>query len=110
MSKGTAPGSSASTSTVSVNTVSPNTGRSTIGLWHRMLVDRIAESRWLRGRSGKDASWFHYEHHARAGNAATERHARARARAERLAAHHGAPRLLRGWQAAIGQLMERQDK
>jgi hypothetical protein len=90
--------------------MSKSTGQSTIGLWHRMLVDRIAESRWLRDRSGMDAGWFHYERHARAGNAATERHARARARAEQLAAHHSSPRVLRGWQAAIGRLMERQGK
>jgi hypothetical protein len=50
---------------------------STIRLWHRILVDRIGESRWLRGRSGKDAAWAHYEHHAKAAASAAARHARA---------------------------------
>jgi len=96
----------------------------TIRLWHRVLVDRIAESRWLRGRSGKDAAWAHYERHARAAASAAARHARtaatARVRAadwqargksahQRLSQHgaasDGPPRVLPRWQAAIGRLV-----
>jgi hypothetical protein len=59
---------------------------STVRLWHRILVDHIAESRWLRARSGKDAAWLHYERHARAAAAAAARHARAAATARNRAA------------------------
>jgi hypothetical protein len=59
--------------------------------WHRLLVDWLAESRWLRGRSGANAKWAHYERHARAWNASAKRHAahreQAKARAHRLHEH-----------------------
>jgi hypothetical protein len=75
--------------------------------WHRFLVDRIAESRWLWSRSGSRAAWAHYERHARAQTAAADRHARVRdqaaARARRWA-HHGPPRVLPRWQAAAGRI------
>jgi hypothetical protein len=77
----------------------------TTRLVHRMLVDRLAETKWLKGRAGANASWVHYEHHARADAAARARaaawHSRARARAERLASRRP-PRLLRRLQEAIG--------
>jgi hypothetical protein len=90
----------------------------TVRQWHRRLVDRLAESRWLRGRSGANAKWAHYERHARAWNASAKRHAahreQARARAERLhrrssdkaqqPASHGHPRVLVGWQARLAQI------
>jgi hypothetical protein len=98
-----------------------NTMASTIRLWHRILVDRIAESPWLRGKSGEDASWAHYERHARAAASAAARHARtaaaAKARAadwqergkavhERLSQHYDWPeRMLPRWQAAISRLL-----
>jgi hypothetical protein len=54
---------------------------STIKRLHRVLVNRIAETRWLRGRAGENAPWAHYERHARAWLRASERHAAARAQA-----------------------------
>ena len=92
---------------------------STVARWHRLLVDRIAGSRWLRGRAGAEAKWAHYERHARAWNASAQRHAaardRARARAGRLheqsrakaeqLASHGEPRVLAGWQATLGRIL-----
>jgi len=103
---------SGSTGTGPTSTGPTSTGRTSrwansVRLWHRILVDGIAESRWLRGRSGKDAAWFHYERHARASSQAADRHARARTRAQRLASH-GSHRVLRRWQAAIERVMERQ--
>jgi hypothetical protein len=59
----------------------------TIRRLHRMLVDRLAETRWLKGRSGANARWAHYERHARARRAAEDRHARVAA-----AARHNAHR------------------
>jgi hypothetical protein len=53
----------------------------TIKRLHRLLVDRIAETRWLRNRAGADATWAHYERHARVWLRTRERHAAARARA-----------------------------
>jgi len=91
----------------------------TLARWHRLLVDRIAGSRWLRGRAGADAKWAHYERHARAWNASAQRHAaardrararasslhaRSRARAEQLASH-GEPRVLVRWQATLGRIL-----
>jgi hypothetical protein len=85
---------------------------------HRILVDDLAASRWLRNRSGRQAHWAHYERHARAYNNARERHAaaqarassraaqrheRARERARRLARRHP-PRVLPRWQATIGRV------
>jgi hypothetical protein len=66
---------------------------STIRRTHRAMVDQLADTRWLRGRAGPDASWVHYE-----------RHARARARAQRLA-EHGPPRVLARWQTTIARLL-----
>jgi hypothetical protein len=86
---------------------------------HRTLVDWLAETRWLKDKAGARAAWAHYERHAKAWNGSTERHARARrlartraqrlhasahARAQRLA-HHGEPRVLPRWQAAIARLI-----
>lgn len=67
--------------------------RTTIRQMHRAMVDRLADTRWLRGRSGPDASWTHYEHHVRA-----------RQRADRIAAH-GPPRVLARWQTTIARLL-----
>jgi hypothetical protein len=67
--------------------------RTTIRQMHRAMVDRLADTRWLRGRAGAQASWTHYE-----------RHARARNRAQRLAAN-GPPRVLARWQTAIARLL-----
>ena len=78
----------------------------TIRLWHRILVDRIAESRWLRGR--KDAAWAHYERHARAAASAAARHARNAAQqrlSQRGTAHQRQARILPRWQAAVGRLL-----
>jgi hypothetical protein len=90
----------------------------TIARWHRLVVDRIAGTRWLRGRAGAQAKWAHYERHARAWNASAQRHAAARdrararagslhehtrARAEQLASH-GEPRVVAGWQATLGRI------
>jgi hypothetical protein len=85
----------------------------TIRHMHRAVVDRLADTRWLRGRSGPDASWAHYAHHARAGRRAGERHA-----ATSAAAHTGAqrlhararqrpraPRVLARWQTTIARLL-----
>jgi hypothetical protein len=73
---------------------------------HRMLVDWIADSQWLRGRAGTDARWAHYERHARAWNRARERHAAAHsaahARAERMSRPRP-PRVLAKSQQAIGE-------
>jgi hypothetical protein len=74
----------------------------TIRQLHRMLVDRIAASRWLRGRSGADASWAHYERHAGARARADTVHDSARDRAGRLA-RRGQPRLLTAWQRKIAR-------
>jgi hypothetical protein len=86
---------------------------------HRVLVDQVAESRWLRGRAGANASWAHYERHARAWIRSGQRHAaaraaakaraellhaRSRARAQRLA-RRGPPRVLKRYQAAIGRIV-----
>jgi hypothetical protein len=71
---------------------------------HRMLVDRIASSRWLRGRAGTDAKWAHYEHHARAWKRSADRHASARDAARQRAAR-GPARTLPRWQAAISRLI-----
>ncbi len=80
----------------------------TIKRWHRVLVDRIAGSRWLRSRSGSPAAWVHYERHAGAQTAAADRHARVRqqaaARARRWA-QHGPPHVLLRWQAAAGRIL-----
>jgi hypothetical protein len=54
---------------------------STIRRLFRVLVDRLAETKWLRDKAGANSKWWHYEHHARAANRAAERHAKARARA-----------------------------
>src|SRR5215469_10514508 len=85
--------------------------------WHRLVVAELAGSRWLRGRSRSEASWAHYERHARAWRASAERHAtgtdsaraerlhsRSRERAQRLASH-GPPRLLTAWQATLGRVV-----
>jgi hypothetical protein len=85
----------------------------TIRHMHRAVVDRLADTRWLRGRSGPDASWAHYEHHARARRRAGERHAAtataARTRAQRLHARAqerpGPPRVLVRWQTTIARLL-----
>jgi hypothetical protein len=108
----TASGNTGSPKTESPKTESPKTGETvarTVRLWHRILVDRIAESRWLRGRSGRDAAWFHYERHARVAARTAAGHAGAQSRAQRLAEHEP-PRILVRWQEAIGRLMERQGK
>jgi hypothetical protein len=52
----------------------------TIRRLHRIIVDRLAETSWLRDRAGAKAKWVHYERHARAARRAQDRHARARAR------------------------------
>ena len=60
----------------------------TIRRLHRILVDRIAGTRWLRDRAGNSASWAHYERHARAWRRARDSHARVHGRhAARRAAH-----------------------
>lgn len=65
----------------------------TIKRLHRVVVDRLAETRWLRDRAGTKARWVHYEQHARAWLRASDRHAatgaRASARADRW---HARPR------------------
>jgi hypothetical protein len=61
---------------------------STIRRLHRMLVDRLAETSWLRDKAGANSKWWHYEHHARAANKAAANHANAKATAKRWA---GAP-------------------
>jgi hypothetical protein len=58
----------------------------TIKRLHRLLVDRIAETRWLRDRAGANAAWAHYERHAKAWLRASGRHAAARVRASANAA------------------------
>jgi len=75
--------------------------------WHRAVVDRIAESRWLRSRSGSGAAWAHYERHARARTVAADRHAHVRGQAAARArrwAQNGPPRVLPRWQAAAGRI------
>jgi hypothetical protein len=67
--------------------------RATIRQMHRAVVDRLADTRWLRDRAGARASWAHYEQHARA-----------RVRAQRLA-EHGPPRVLPRWQTGIARLL-----
>ncbi len=54
---------------------------------HRLLVDRLADTAVLRGRTGADAAWAHYERHATAWRRAVDRHDAARERAHRLARH-----------------------
>ena len=75
-------------------------------LLHRMVVDRIAGTRWLRDGAGPRASWAHYEHHARAWKRTADRHASARDTAQRIAARRPA-RTLPRWQAAISRLIGR---
>jgi hypothetical protein len=53
----------------------------TIRRLHRILVDRLAETSWLRDKAGANSEWWHYEHHARARRRAEDLHARARQRA-----------------------------
>jgi len=86
---------------------------------HRAVVDRLSENRWLRGRSGANAAWTHYEHHARVWRKTAERHAAAKASAHGRAeamhakgrdtamriARHGPPRVLPRWQEAIARLI-----
>jgi hypothetical protein len=62
----------------------------TISRLHRVLVDRLAGTGWLRNRAGGNASWAHYERHAKAWRRASDRHAAARARASDRAAKWGA--------------------
>jgi hypothetical protein len=78
----------------------------TIRRLHRILVDRLAETSWLRDRAGARARWAHYEHHARAWRRAAERHDRARARAAAVRARHQRPpRVAAGYQAAIARIV-----
>lgn len=91
----------------------------TIRRLHRILVDRLAETKWLKNRAGANASWAHYERHARARRRADERHAAARQRAKerhasgraRAAAvrarHDRLPRIAARYQAAIGRIVGR---
>jgi hypothetical protein len=65
----------------------------TIRRLHRILVDRIADTRWLRDRAGASASWAHYERHARAWRTA-HRHAGA-ARGLHTGRHRAARRVER---------------
>jgi hypothetical protein len=85
----------------------------TIQRLHRILVDRLAETRWLKGRAGGNAAWAHYERHARADAAAraraSELHSRASARAGRLATRRP-PVVLRRLQAAISASRPRSEK
>jgi hypothetical protein len=53
----------------------------TIKRLHRVLVDRLAGTRWLRDRAGPDARWAHYERHAAAWQRASDRHAATRTNA-----------------------------
>jgi hypothetical protein len=76
--------------------------------WHRVLVDRIAQWPGLRGRTGTQTSWSHYERHARAWTRAAQRHVRARARASGWAGH-GPATVAPGWQAAIARFFGRDD-
>jgi len=73
---------------------------------HRMVVDRIAGTRWLRDRAGANAKWVHYEHHARAGNRSADRHASAGETARQRAVR-GPARTLPRWQATIARLIGR---
>jgi hypothetical protein len=93
----------------------------TIKRLHRALVDRLGDTRWLRDRAGANASWAHYERHAKAWRRASDRHAAARdrasaradewharnrERARRLAAEHDWPeRVLRRWLGGIRPLL-----
>jgi len=77
---------------------------------HRILVDRLAETRWLRDRAGAGASWAHYEWHARVARSAQQRHARARAGATAVRKRHHAdqhrpPRLAVKYQTAIARIV-----
>jgi len=86
---------------------------------HRILVDRLAETRWLKDKAGARASWVHYERHARVWARTARRHAearqKARARADQMhagagaraqrSARHGPPRMLPRWQAAMARLI-----
>lgn len=77
----------------------------TIRRLHRILVDRLAETSWLRDRAGGRTAWWHYEHHARVWRRAAERHASARDRAAAVRARHQRPpRVAAGYQAAIGRI------
>jgi hypothetical protein len=62
----------------------------TINRLHRVLVDRLAGTGWLRDRAGANASWAHYERHAKAWRRASDRHAAASARASARAGKWGA--------------------
>jgi hypothetical protein len=79
------------------------TMQTSIRRWHRMVAERIAESAWLRDRAGANASWTHYEWHARARLRAGRLHAKGRDRGRRLA-RHGPPTVAAGWQATIARL------
>ena len=91
----------------------------TIRRLHRALVDRLAETSWLRDRAGAKASWAHYERHAKARRRTDKWHATARQRAQerhgkgpaRAAAvrarHDRAPRVAARYQAAIGRIVSR---
>jgi hypothetical protein len=52
----------------------------TIRRLHRIVVNRLAETSWLRDRAGANASWAHYERHAKAWRRAQDRHRAARSR------------------------------
>ena len=86
---------------------------------HRIVADRLAETRWLRDKAGARASWAHYEQHAKVWASTARRHARARqgararagetrasarARSQRWA-QHGPPRVLPHWQAAVAKFI-----
>jgi hypothetical protein len=71
-----------------------------------MLVDRIAGTRWLQERAGPNASWTHYEQHARTWKRTADRHAGARETGQRISAR-GPARTLPRWQAAIARLIGR---
>jgi hypothetical protein len=75
----------------------------TIRAWHRTIVDRIADTHWVRRQAGTDQRWAHYERHASARGRADARHEHARQRAARLASR-GEPRVVRGWQHTIARL------
>jgi hypothetical protein len=74
----------------------------TIRACHRAIVDRIADTAWVRRQSGTDQRWAHYERHAAARGRAGARHEQGRQRAGRLA-RRGEPRVLRGWQDSIAR-------
>jgi hypothetical protein len=94
----------------------------TIRRLHRVLVDRLAETSWLRDRAGAKAPWAHYERHAgarrraagwhaTARRRAAERHARGRARASAGQAPQQRPvRVASRYQAAIGRIVARRSR